>query len=185
VIETRPGMRAGRMTTREMVTAALLAALLMSVAYWNIPIGVVPVTLQVFVVLLAALILGPVAAGAALAVYLLVGAAGIPVFAGPAGGIGVLAGPTGGYLIGFLMGVVLGALVRTRVRGLVGDVIAVVVVLTAIYLVGWAQLAAVVHLSAGKAFLVGVAPFLALDVAKAVAAVAVANALRRAGVGLG
>jgi biotin transport system substrate-specific component len=49
-----------------------------------------------------------------------------------------------------------------------------------VYLFGWAQLAAVAHLSASQAFLAGVAPFVLADAAKAAAAIVVAQGVRRA-----
>ena len=62
----------------------------------------VPLTLQPFVVVLAGLLLGPLDAAAAMVIYLIVGAAGLPVFApmGPPG-IARLLSPTGGYLLAY------------------------------------------------------------------------------------
>ena len=172
--------------TREMVTAALLAALLAASAWISIPVGAVPVTLQVFIVLLAGLLLSPRGAFTAVSVYLLLGAAGLPVFAGGLGGTGVLAGPTGGYLWGFALGAAAVAWVRGR-RALAwsrvaADVLALATGVTVIYLAGWFQLAAVTGMGVWPAFAVGVAPFLVIDIAKAAVALGVARALVRAGV---
>src|SRR5687767_6187464 len=62
----------------------------------------VPLTLQPLVVVLAGLLLGPVDAAAAMVLYLVAGAAGLPVFA-PMGapGLARLLGPTGGYLLAY------------------------------------------------------------------------------------
>ena len=68
----------------------------------EIPMQPVPITGQTFGVLFIAALLGANRAAAAIMSYLMVGAAGLPVFAGGAAGIHVFAGPTGGYLIGFL-----------------------------------------------------------------------------------
>ncbi|HET7187408.1 MAG TPA: biotin transporter BioY, partial [Gemmatimonadaceae bacterium] len=67
-----------------------------------IPGTPVPITLQPFVVVLAGLLLGPVDAAAAMVLYLVAGAAGLPVFA-PIGapGLARLLGPTGGYLLAY------------------------------------------------------------------------------------
>lgn len=62
----------------------------------------VPITLQTFGVLLAGLVLGACRGAAAVALYVVVGLAGVPVLAGGTGGPGVLAGPTVGYLLGFV-----------------------------------------------------------------------------------
>lgn len=62
----------------------------------------VPFTLQTFAVVLCGLVLGARRGVAAIALFLVVGLAGVPVFAGHKAGIAVLTGPTGGYLVGFL-----------------------------------------------------------------------------------
>lgn len=184
MLDTTATTGAARLSTREMATAALLAGLLMAVAFLPaISLGVVPVTLQVFVVLLACLLLRPGAAAAALGVYLLAGAAGAPVFSNATGGLGVIVGPTGGYLFGFFAGAVAGSFVRSRLRGTVGDVLGLLACVVVVYLAGWAQLAAVTQMGAHKAFVAGVLPFVGFDVVKAVVAFAVAATLRRAGFG--
>ncbi|TYL39091.1 biotin transporter BioY [Natronococcus pandeyae] len=81
--------------------AALLAALMGAAAIVTIPypLSPAPVTLQVLVVFLAGLYLGPLWGGASIVLYLAAGAAGAPVFSGMTGGPGVLlAEPTAGFL---------------------------------------------------------------------------------------
>jgi biotin transport system substrate-specific component len=169
-----------------MVTAALLAALLAASAWISIPVGTVPVTLQVFIVLLAGLLLVPRAAFAAVGVYLLMGAAGLPVFAGGLGGMGVLAGPTGGYLWGFALAATAVAWLKRRrlVEGRrnAADATALAAGIVIIYLAGWLQLAVVTGMGVWPAFAVGVAPFVLIDAVKAAVALGVARALARAGV---
>lgn len=96
-----------------------LTVAIMAVSAWvTIPIGPVPVTLQMFAVTFAIVVLKPKEAIAAVVCYLALGAVGVPVFSGMRGGIGVLAGPTGGFLWGYLFGVAAAVLllhvVRTR-----------------------------------------------------------------------
>jgi biotin transport system substrate-specific component len=172
-----------RSRSHHLATAGLLVALLCASAWIAIPAGAVPVTLQVFVVLLTALLLPPVWAGSAVAVYLVLGAIGVPVFSAGQGGMGVIAGPTGGYLLGFLIGAVAGAVVRRSVRFAregVADALAAAVALAVIYLVGTVRLAMVASLSLWGAVVVGVLPFIGIDVVKAIAAVAAAETIRRA-----
>ena len=76
-----------------------------------IPGNPVPITLQTFVVMLAALTLNWREGAAAMAAYLAAGAAGLPVFAGGAS-TAALFGPSAGFLIGFLPGVIVTALLR-------------------------------------------------------------------------
>lgn len=80
--------------------------LLTASAKVQIPFYPVPMTMQTFVVVLMGPLLGWRLAGATVLLYLLQGAAGLPVFAGtPERGIGLayMAGPTGGYLVGFVL----------------------------------------------------------------------------------
>ncbi len=173
--------------TRLLVTAALVSALLGASAYVAIPTPWgVPFTLQVLAVLLAGLVMPPVWAFASVAVYLLLGAAGVPVFAGPSGGWGVLAGHTGGYLAGFalaapMVAVWSDALSRMTSRAVSGA-LACASGIAIIYLLGWLRLGGVTGMSPAEAFAAGVLPYIAFDALKAAAAVALAAALRRAGV---
>ncbi|MFV0429165.1 MAG: biotin transporter BioY [Arachnia sp.] len=98
------------------VFAALIAALSLTP---SIPLGAlgVPITLQTLGVALAGLLLGPWRGCAAVGLYLLVGAAGLPVFAQGSAGIGVFFGATGGYLLAFpLAALVSGAIARWALR---------------------------------------------------------------------
>lgn len=99
---------------KPVVTAMLLWA---ATAAGEIPIPgtPVPITLQTFVVMMAALMLSWRQAGAAVALYLAAGAAGLPVFAGGGSTMSLL-GPSAGFLIGFLPGVIVTALLRGRGR---------------------------------------------------------------------
>ena len=90
------------MKTRDMALCALFAALLAVCAWLVIPAGDVPFTLQTFGVFAALGLLGGKRGTIAIGVYLLLGAIGVPVFAGFKGGIGALLGVTGGYLISYL-----------------------------------------------------------------------------------
>ena len=84
------------------VFAALIAAFSLTPA---IPIGIgVPITLQTLAVVLAGLVLGPWRGFLATVLYLAVGFAGLPVFAGGAAGIAVLSKPSIGYLLAFPVG---------------------------------------------------------------------------------
>jgi biotin transport system substrate-specific component len=76
--------------------------------------GLVPITLQTFGVLLTGAILGPVRGFLAVLLYVVVGAAGLPVFSGGAAGLGVLAGPSAGYLLGFPLAAGLCGLIVSR-----------------------------------------------------------------------
>jgi biotin transport system substrate-specific component len=80
------------------VSFSLLNALAAQIA---IPIGPVPITGQTFAVLLTGALLGSRLGAAALIVYLVEGASGLPFFAGGTGGFAHILGPAGGYLVSF------------------------------------------------------------------------------------
>lgn len=92
------------MNIREMILAALFAALTCVGAFITIPITVVPFTLQVLFSLIAGALLGKKVGAISQIVYVLLGVIGLPVFAGGKAGIGIIAGPTGGFIIGFIVG---------------------------------------------------------------------------------
>jgi len=76
--------------------------------------GPVPITLQTFAVLLSGAVLGARRGFLAVVLYLVVGAAGLPVFSGGASGFGVFSGPSMGYLIGFPLAATLCGLLVER-----------------------------------------------------------------------
>ncbi|MBO5057370.1 MAG: biotin transporter BioY [Lachnospiraceae bacterium] len=90
-----------RIKTLDMVYIALFAVLMAICSWISIP-TVVPFTLQTFAVFLAAGVLGGKRGSMAVLIYILLGAIGIPVFAGFQGGLNVILGNTGGYIIGFI-----------------------------------------------------------------------------------
>lgn len=77
-------------------------AVLMAICSWiSIPMTV-PITLQTFGVFMAVGVLGGKRGTLSVLVFILLGAIGVPVFAGFSGGIGVILSSTGGYIVGFL-----------------------------------------------------------------------------------
>jgi biotin transport system substrate-specific component len=170
---------------RNLILAALFAALTAVVAQYKFFLpGVpgVPVTLQVLVVFLAGGLLGPVAGAVAMLLYVLLGAVGLPVYAGGASGMQVLLGPTGGYLFSYpLAAAVIGLLAPAyRAPRLWRTGAAMLAGLIIIYAggAGWAVLLG------GKAFAAvlngWVLPFVPFDIAKLALATSLATAVNRA-----
>lgn len=102
------------MKIRDMTRCAVLAAVLAVCAWLSVPIGDQAVSLQTFGVFLALGLLGGKLGTLTVAVYLLLGVAGLPVFTGFRGGMAMLMGPTGGYLWGFAATAVLYWLLERR-----------------------------------------------------------------------
>ena len=164
---------------RMTVYASLFAALVAAGAFIAIPIGPVPIVLQNFFVLLAALLLGPRWGTAAVAVYLLSGICGLPVFAGGTAGIGRILGPTGGYLLGYLPAVMVTAWISEKGgRRIWMDVAAMICGSLVVYGCGVSWLKWVTGMPFSKALAVGMAPFLIGDALKIAAAIPVIKALR-------
>jgi biotin transport system substrate-specific component len=90
------------MNIKSMAQAALAAALIAVCAQITIPFTI-PFALQTFAVALALFILGGKLGTVANAVYLVLGACGLPVFSGFRGGVGHILGATGGFIFGFLL----------------------------------------------------------------------------------
>ena len=94
-------VEATRSKTYDMAYIAIFAVLMAICSWISIPMAV-PFTLQTFGVFMAVGVLGGKRGTFAVLIYILLGAVGVPVFAGFSGGIGVLLNTTGGYIVGFL-----------------------------------------------------------------------------------
>lgn len=93
---------ADRRSSTDLALIAGFAALIAACALLpTIEVGIVDITLQTFAVLLAGAALGMKRGFLAALLYVVVGAAGLPVYSTGAAGLGVLTGPSGGYLLGF------------------------------------------------------------------------------------
>ena len=167
---------------RMMVFASLFAALTAAGAYIHIPIpfSPVPITLQVFFVLLAGSILKSKWGSLSMIVYILLGIAGLPVFAGGSSGIGVLLGPTGGYIIGFVLAAYFIGKLSERTEnptgsGLLANALNMSAGVLVIYLCGIFQLMMIAKIGLGAAFTLGVIPFLPGEIVKTAVAAYIAS----------
>jgi len=169
-------------------TIALLLAgsLLMTIsAKVQVPMWPVPMTMQSFVVLFLGAALGPRLGAAAVLLYLAQGFAGLPVFAVPgAGGPAYFLGATGGFLLSFIPAAYIAGVFAQRgaslVRVAAGMTLAhaLILALGLAWLAFFAQLASgAVGVGLGRAFAVGVQPFIIGSLVK----VALATALVAAG----
>ncbi|MGT2771509.1 biotin transporter BioY [Streptococcus marimammalium] len=88
--------------TVSLTLTAVATTLITILAQITIPFGSVPFSLQTLAIGLVATLLKPKQATTATLLYLILGAIGLPVFAGGTGGLPVLVGPTGGFLLGMV-----------------------------------------------------------------------------------
>ena len=176
--------REASLNVATMTRVALMAAVTAVAAQIAItlPFSPVPFTLQVPAVVLSGLLLGPRHGALAQATYLLVGAVGVPVFAGFKGGLGVILGPTGGYLVSYplaaaVAGLAAYAVARSaRRRALMLSLLLGVAALAVIYAIGAGWLSVVTDLPLAVAVAQGVLPFVVFDLVKVVVAALVAVA---------
>lgn len=171
--------------TQKIVLTGVLTALLCVLSIVSIPLpSGVPITLQTFAVALCGFVLGPVYGPVAVLAYLILGAVGLPVFAGMNSGLGVLAGVTGGYLWGFLPMALLCGLGARRENRALGIVLGVAG-LACCHLCGSVWFALFTHRGPLEAFLLASAPYLIKDVISVVGAylisVGVIFSLKKAG----
>jgi biotin transport system substrate-specific component len=142
----------------------------------------VPITLQPMLVVLAGLLLGPADAAAAMVLYLVAGAAGLPVFA-PIGAPGLLRliGPTGGYLLAYPVAAAVAGRLGAGQPSFATRALAAMAGILVLYVGGLAQLAVLTG-SLATAAVLGVLPFVAADAVKALVAAAVSGSRRRTAV---
>jgi len=171
-----------RIALKTRLTVVAATALVAICAHIAIPLGFtpVPVTMQTFAVLLLGLLFTPGAAFACLALYLVEGAAGLPVFSphGP-GGVAQLLGPTGGYLLSYPFAAALTSLLyrrggrRSFLTALTAAGLGSMVILAA----GAGWLGLLTHVKFSVVFAQSVAPFLPGDAVKILAATACVSIL--------
>lgn len=166
------------------VFAALIAALSVSVAI-PIPFSPVPITLQTLGVMLVPSLIGWKRGTLAVVVLIVLGLAGLPLFAGGRGGLAVLAGPSGGMVVGWVFGaLVIGVLTELmlrhgRYRFWQGTAVNVLGGMLVIYAVGVPWMAVVLG-DGALASLMAVAVYLPGDLAKAAVVALIAATVHRA-----
>jgi biotin transport system substrate-specific component len=161
---------------RALVLAVVGSLLLTISAKVQVPFWPVPMTMQTFAVVVIGMAYGSRLAAATVLLYLVEGAAGLPVFAGtPERGIGLayMVGPTGGYLVGFFLAAVLCGWLAERGwdRRLAPALAAMLLGHAAIFVCGVGWLATLI--GAQKAIALGFTPFLLGTVVKIALAAAV------------
>lgn len=169
------------MNNRKTILTALFGALIIVGAYLRFPLPPVPITLQTMFVLLAAMLGGKRIGLSATAIYLLLGAIGLPVFTA-GGGIGILLGPTGGYLLALLpaalltgIGSDLGSRSKTKAGYRAGCVIGGLAGTVSIYLIGVPFLKYNLGMDWATAVKSGMLPFLVGDTVKLAVATVLAS----------
>jgi biotin transport system substrate-specific component len=160
-------------STTYMVMCGLFAALNAICAQIFIPLAFtpVPVNLGTLGVFLTGGLLGRKYGVISIGVYVLLGAAGVPVFAGFRGGLGVLAGPTGGYILGYLLAVlIVGMILDKGYAKLSLRVLSMAAGLAACYCFGTLWFMVSTGTGFDAAFVSCILPFIPGDIVKILAA---------------
>lgn len=169
-----------RISVKDMAFVAMFSALIAVCSIISIPIGEVPITLQTFAVCLAAAMLGWKRGTLSVFIYVLLGAVGVPVFAGMSGGIGILAGPTGGYIIGFIpAALIIGLAADKWERKALPLTISMVVGVLVCYAIGTVWFMVVTGMGVGESLMLCVVPFLIPDGVKIALAMILSNRLSK------
>lgn len=168
-------------STKKLTRVAFFTALIAVLAQISIPFYPVPFTGQVFGVFLAGILLGSRAGLLSVLTYLLIGAAGFPVFAMWRGGIQVILGPTGGFLLGFIPAVyILGKLTGDRNNsGNAHMITGMLIFLLILYTCGGLQLSYFMNYDFRQTLIAGIIPYLPLDLVKATLTLPLVARLRR------
>lgn len=164
-------MKESKISIQDICGIAIMTAITAVMAQISIPMPLgVPMTLQTFAVTLAAIILGAKRGATSMLIYLLLGAVGVPVFAGFAGGLPKIIGPTGGFLISFpIMAYIIGKGMELRHKK---GMFTLMVILGTIanYVVGVAMYCIIMKASVITGFTACVLPFIPTAIIKAVLA---------------
>ena len=156
------------MKTKDLTRVALLAAVLCVLAPISIPLPIssVALTLATFVLYLMAYMLKPKQAIASVGIYLLLGAAGLPVFSGYMAGISRFAAPSGGYLIGYLFLASISSWFVQKYSAISMQVMGMFLGTLVMYLLGTLWMAYVTNISLFSALPAGMLIFLPFDILK-------------------
>lgn len=174
------------MKTVDLVTIALVAAILCILAPISIPLtfSPIPITLGMFAVYMAGIILGRRRGTICVLVYILLGAVGLPVFSGYAGGFQKILGPSGGYLWGYLFlawltGFFVERFSKNMKSMILGAVLGALSGTVVCYAFGTLWMGLQLHMTPMEALWAGVIPFIPLDLVKLVLAVVVCCPVRK------
>ena len=166
--------------TRNLILCALFAALTAVLSQIAIPIQPVPINLATFSVFVAGGVLGAKRGAISQAVYVLLGAVGLPVFSSFSGGMGILFGPTGGYIVGYVAAAWLVGLLSAGCHGKAyWFALSMGGGLALCYLLGTAWYMVVAHTGLVESLLLCVVPFLPGDAAKIAVAALLVPVLRK------
>ncbi len=165
---------------KKIVVCALMAALTAVLSQIAIPMAPVPINLAMLSVFIAGGLLGPINGAISQAVYVALGAIGVPVFASFSAGVGIIVGPTGGYIIGYIIAAfVTGIIIKHSNKSYTMHIVAMIAGLIACYILGTAWFMYVTKTALVASLMMCVVPFLIGDALKIALATILVKRLRK------
>lgn len=176
------------MKTRDLILIGLFASIIAVSTFIKIPIGPVPITLQLPAVLLTGFLLGSKRASISVMIYVLVGLVGIPVFTF-GGGISSFVAPTFGFIIGFIFAALIVGIAHQRKLNLILQLFLSVGAIATVYFFGVVHFYFIMNFvmempySVLEILQVAVIPFAIKDIISAIISVFLAKSLSKVGIG--
>lgn len=171
-----------RTNIREMTKISLCTALLCVSGYIVFPLPFTPImiTAQTILINLVSLILNPLHSAISVAVFILLGTIGLPIFAGGSSGFQALLSPSGGFIVGFLFAAFAMSYFKGKKISLYRYLaVTILIGMPIIYLSGATYMSYVLNISYVKTLQIAVIPFIVGDITKAVLASIIALRLNR------
>ena len=171
-------------SAHDIVMTAMMTALIAVCSWISIP-AAVPFTLQTFAVFSSVSLIGGRRSFFSIVSYLLIGAVGVPVFAGFTGGISRILGLTGGYMTGFIfISLIYWAAEKLPLKNAAVRITAILIGLVSMYIFGTAWFIVIYTGKSGDVTLYQalkwcVLPFIVPDLIKLLLALAITKRLRK------
>lgn len=168
------------MKAQKIALTGILAAIICLAAPFSLPIGAIPISLATFAIYIAACTVNFKISTCAVIIYILLGAAGLPVFSAFRGGFHIIAGVTGGYILGYIpCAIIIGLLVGRFENKKWIYPLSMILGSSACWLIGTLWYMIQTESSFVSALAVCVVPFIIGDIIKISAASAIGITLRK------
>lgn len=170
------------LTVKQLALSGLMAAVICILGPWalNLPSSPVPISLGTLAIYFAVSVLGMKLGTLSVIIYVLLGLAGVPVFAGYTAGAAKLFGPTGGYILGYIfMALICGFFVDKWWNRLALNLLGMVCGTAVCYLFGSIWLAQQMSLTFSQALAVAVLPYIPGDIVKLIIAMVLGTQVRK------
>lgn len=170
-----------KLTTKEIIVCGLFASITAVLSQISIPLPftTIPLTMQVFAIMLSGILLGPKLGTISQIIYVLLGSIGIPVFAQMSGGMGIVLGPTGGFILSFpLIALIVGYFskkYKSKPMVFIGMIIGLIIS----YTIGTLQFCFVTDMTFMAGLMACVIPFVAVDILKIILAYIVGTSINK------